>query len=75
MAGSRQHTDQRHYKLLWYLTFERDKDEFATSIHTEITIAVGRIMNPSVSGKKSIASHEAETTSEITPAAVNIFHE
>ena len=57
-----------------YVTFDRDMDEFATSIHTDTTKAQGRTMQPSATGKISLAFQYAEVASETTPTAVSIFH-
>ena len=39
----------------YVFTFARDMEELATSIHTDTTIAAGRIISPSESGNKTLA--------------------
>jgi len=48
-------------------------EEFATSTHTDTTMAAGRTRNPSEIGKNTLAYQYADIASEIIPAAVSIF--
>lgn len=54
-------------------TFTRDMEEFATSIHTDITIAVGRTINPAERGLNILAFQVEKVASETTPTAAIIF--
>jgi len=56
------------------ITFDRDMEEFATSTHTDTTKAQGRTIQPSETGKTSLACQYAEVVCETVPTTVSIFH-